>query len=176
VQTQEESIKLAIEACQIEATKCLACLHSNKAVSYDSDEPGVTSEQVWISSERKKAEKDCDVFWKRLFEWAWFTVNTRAVYLAADPRDSKNISRGSSNNSWGSDKAEDSLALAPYLDLLNHSGSVSVQAGINIYPCKHRQGFSSSMREIRKGSVADLDNFFPNPDSLFKLAASSFFC
>jgi hypothetical protein len=59
------------------------------------------------------------------FEWAWFTVNTRAVYLAADPRDR--------DHRFGQQSAADSLALVPFLDLLNHSGSVAVQAGINIH-------------------------------------------
>ena len=76
----------------------------------------------------EQVEKSSCLTWKRRFEWAWFTVNTRAVYLAADPREA--------SGSWGSgsQSAEDSLALAPYLDLLNHSGSVKVQAGINIHP------------------------------------------
>jgi hypothetical protein len=63
------------------------------------------------------------------FEWAWFTVNTRAVYLAVDPRDP-----GGQQSS-----AEDSLALAPYLDLLNHSANVTVQAGVNIQTSADRK-------------------------------------
>jgi hypothetical protein len=63
------------------------------------------------------------------FEWAWFTVNTRAVYLAVDPRDP-----GGQQQS-----AEDSLALAPYLDLLNHSANVTVQAGVNIQTSADRK-------------------------------------
>jgi hypothetical protein len=64
------------------------------------------------------------------FAWAWFTVNTRAVYLAVDPRDP------------GGQKslAEDSLALAPYLDLLNHSANVTVQAGVNSQTSADRKG------------------------------------
>ncbi|XP_076307848.1 SET domain-containing protein 4 [Tachypleus tridentatus] len=49
------------------------------------------------------------------YKWAWFTVNTRCVYLRA------------------ADKAanEGNFALAPFLDLLNHSSHVQVKAGMN---------------------------------------------
>jgi hypothetical protein len=145
VQKQEAAINHAIGL--IEATKCIAFLRSKsdtyKAASCDSHEQefDIRSEKKLNTSNQKALVKDCDQLWQTLFEWAWFTVNTRAVYLAADPRESQ-----SSKNSWGSDKwqAEDSLALAPFLDLLNHSGDVTVQAGINIYPCKHRQDFSNN--------------------------------
>uniref|UniRef100_U3BEH0 SET domain-containing protein 4 n=1 Tax=Callithrix jacchus TaxID=9483 RepID=U3BEH0_CALJA len=50
--------------------------------------------------------------------WAWCTVNTRAVYLR--PRQ------------WECLSAEpDTCALAPYLDLLNHSPHVQVKAAFN---------------------------------------------
>jgi len=57
------------------------------------------------------------------FEWAWFTVNTRAVYLDRDPRFDQDIEE---------DTAE-CLALAPYLDLLNHSSDAVMLAGVNIH-------------------------------------------
>ena len=50
-----------------------------------------------------------------LFQWAWCSVNTRAVYY----KDS--ISKQSENN----------MALAPYLDLLNHDPNAVVKAGFN---------------------------------------------
>ncbi|XP_069886744.1 SET domain-containing protein 4 isoform X2 [Dipodomys merriami] len=52
------------------------------------------------------------------FLWAWCTVNTRAVYLR--PRLQKCLSA-----------EPDTCALAPYLDLLNHSPHVQVQAAFN---------------------------------------------
>lgn len=48
------------------------------------------------------------------FAWAWFTVNTRAVYLK-DSNDGENC-----------------LALAPYLDMFNHTFDTIVEAGINL--------------------------------------------
>lgn len=51
-------------------------------------------------------------------KWGWFTVNTRAVFL-------KN------KNPASLIADEDICALAPYLDLLNHSYSAQVTAGIN---------------------------------------------
>jgi len=57
------------------------------------------------------------------FVWGFCTVNTRAVFLQKDPRDPA---------PGLGEKAEDSLALVPFLDLLNHSDGVSVEAGINL--------------------------------------------
>nr|XP_012638381.1 SET domain-containing protein 4 isoform X1 [Microcebus murinus] len=50
--------------------------------------------------------------------WAWCTVNTRAVYLR--PRRQECLSA-----------EPDTCALAPYLDLLNHSSNVQVKAAFN---------------------------------------------
>ena len=50
-----------------------------------------------------------------LFHWAWCSVNTRAVYY----KDS--LTKQSENN----------MALAPYLDLLNHDPNAVVKAGFN---------------------------------------------
>jgi len=57
------------------------------------------------------------------FDWAWFTVNTRAVYLDTDPR-----------HPCAPTCPKDSLALAPYLDLLNHHPEARVVAGVNLDP------------------------------------------
>ncbi|XP_071954764.1 SET domain-containing protein 4-like isoform X2 [Antedon mediterranea] len=51
------------------------------------------------------------------FKWAWFVVNTRSVYM--DP----------SVSQWKSSCEIDSYALAPFLDLLNHSAKANVTAG-----------------------------------------------
>uniref|UniRef100_G1T6K9 SET domain-containing protein 4 n=1 Tax=Oryctolagus cuniculus TaxID=9986 RepID=G1T6K9_RABIT len=50
--------------------------------------------------------------------WAWCTVNTRAVYLRRRPRECLSAE-------------PDTCALAPYLDLLNHSPHVQVEAAFN---------------------------------------------
>ncbi|EHA98074.1 SET domain-containing protein 4 [Heterocephalus glaber] len=50
--------------------------------------------------------------------WAWCTVNTRAVYLRTRRRDCLS-------------PEPDTCALAPYLDLLNHSPHVQVKAAFN---------------------------------------------
>ncbi|XP_064105445.1 SET domain-containing protein 4-like [Macrobrachium nipponense] len=51
-------------------------------------------------------------------KWAWFTVNTRVVYM---------------KNSYPNPilEDEDICALAPYLDLLNHSHTAQVEAGLS---------------------------------------------
>lgn len=51
-------------------------------------------------------------------KWAWFTVNTRAVYLKNESPDPILID-------------DDIYALAPYLDLLNHTPSAQVTTGLN---------------------------------------------
>jgi len=63
-----------------------------------------------------------DVWSEREFSWAWFTVNTRAVYLDHDPRYEETQLIGQ--------PSADRLALVPHLDLLNHSGGVTVKAGV----------------------------------------------
>uniref|UniRef100_A0A8C3VVX9 SET domain-containing protein 4 n=1 Tax=Catagonus wagneri TaxID=51154 RepID=A0A8C3VVX9_9CETA len=50
--------------------------------------------------------------------WAWCTVNTRAVYVKPRPRQCFSAE-------------PDTCALAPYLDLLNHSPTVQVKAAFN---------------------------------------------
>ena len=62
-----------------------------------------------------------DVWSLAEFQWAWFTTNTRAVYLDHDPRFESRRSRPSA----------DCLALVPHLDLLNHSGEVSVSTAVD---------------------------------------------
>ncbi len=86
-------------------------------------------EKYEISSNHIDGVRSPAIIDRNRFEWAWFTVNTRAVYLAVDPRDP-----GGQQLS-----AEDSLALAPYLDLLNHSAAVTVQAGVNIQTSADRK-------------------------------------
>ncbi|KAM5333114.1 SET domain-containing protein 4 isoform 2-T4 [Glossophaga mutica] len=58
------------------------------------------------------------IFSYRAFLWAWGTVNTRAVYLARGRRPCFSAE-------------PDTCALAPYLDLLNHSPAVQVNAAFN---------------------------------------------
>ncbi|XP_077049153.1 SET domain-containing protein 4 isoform X2 [Agelaius phoeniceus] len=51
-------------------------------------------------------------------EWAWCTINTRTIYMKHPHRDCFSLE-------------PDVYALAPYLDLLNHSPNVQVKAGFN---------------------------------------------
>lgn len=51
-------------------------------------------------------------------KWAWFTVNTRAVYLKNESPDPILLD-------------DDKYALAPYLDLLNHTPNAQVTTGLN---------------------------------------------
>lgn len=57
------------------------------------------------------------------FRWAWCSVSSRAVFLEpeADTRGYLDLSH----------KEENSLALCPYLDLLNHTTTARVKAGMN---------------------------------------------
>ncbi|XP_054830785.1 SET domain-containing protein 4 isoform X2 [Eublepharis macularius] len=58
------------------------------------------------------------VFNYRAFQWAWCTINTRTVYM-----------KHSQKECFSRDP--DNYALAPYLDLLNHSPTVQVKAAFN---------------------------------------------
>ncbi|XP_014391114.1 PREDICTED: SET domain-containing protein 4 isoform X4 [Myotis brandtii] len=64
------------------------------------------------------SEAAASVFSYRAFLWAWCTVNTRAVYMKRGRRQ-------------GLSAEPDTCALAPYLDLLNHSPAVQVKAAFN---------------------------------------------
>lgn len=64
------------------------------------------------------AESVDSVFSYRAFLWAWCTVNTRAVYLRSRRQECLSAE-------------PDTCALAPFLDLLNHSPHVQVKAGFN---------------------------------------------
>lgn len=88
------------------------------------------------------------------FEWAWFTVNTRAVYLDRDPRFPQQKKE--------EDTAE-CLALAPYLDLLNHSGDSVMVAGVDIH--KSSSGYQIVTKtNIRKFSQAFI-NYGPHDNT-----------
>lgn len=52
--------------------------------------------------------------------WAWSTVNTRSVYMLNQPHPCVNL-----------EPSESHMALAPFLDMLNHSDSAQISAGLN---------------------------------------------
>ncbi|KAJ8282268.1 hypothetical protein COCON_G00047870 [Conger conger] len=72
-----------------------------------------------------------EIFTHDALRWAWCSVNTRTVYM--EHLQSQFLSR-----------ERDVYALAPYLDLLNHSASVQVDAGFSqatrCYEIRSRQG------------------------------------
>lgn len=55
-----------------------------------------------------------DILTFESFKWAWNVVNTRSVYFEVG------------NNKYLCDKEPNNIALAPYLDLLNHSSTADV--------------------------------------------------
>ena len=61
------------------------------------------------------------------FAWAWFTVNTRAVYFE---NSKEKHTTQPYKETFGDDN--ENLALAPFLDMFNHSSKASVEAGINL--------------------------------------------
>ncbi|XP_030814642.1 SET domain-containing protein 4 isoform X3 [Camarhynchus parvulus] len=64
------------------------------------------------------AESTGTIFNFSALEWAWCTINTRTIYMKHPHRDCFSLE-------------PDVYALAPYLDLLNHSPNVQVTAGFN---------------------------------------------
>lgn len=69
----------------------------------------------------------CDIFSKEQFEWSFFAVNSRSVYFNLEKISVKYID--SVRNLQKLLKDEPTLALAPFLDLLNHSCT----AGTGLY-------------------------------------------
>ncbi|NXL72206.1 SETD4 protein, partial [Leptocoma aspasia] len=64
------------------------------------------------------AENTGTIFNYSALEWAWCTVNTRTIYMKHPHRDCFSLE-------------PDVYALAPYLDLLNHSPNVQIKAAFN---------------------------------------------
>jgi len=58
------------------------------------------------------------------FAWAWFAVNTRAVYFEIDDNVNGDDFEKSKDR-----RSENNLALAPFLDMFNHSSDVTVRVG-----------------------------------------------
>lgn len=64
----------------------------------------------------------CDnIFTFEVYKWAWSIVNTRAVYISPDCSAKNKIKLSDINN----------LALAPYIDMFNHSPLACVRATVN---------------------------------------------
>ncbi|KAH0514899.1 SET domain-containing protein 4 [Microtus ochrogaster] len=76
----------------------------------------VSSRAFFTSLQPLFAESVDNIFSYSAFLWAWCTVNTRAVYLRSTRQDSLSAE-------------PDTCALAPYLDLLNHSPHVQPVVG-----------------------------------------------
>lgn len=94
-------------------------IHKHKVIDTFSDLRRILNLQsfkCWHCSESLSSIFQYDQYW-----WAWCTVNTRCVYL-----DEKVLSH--------SLKIQDKscLALAPYLDMFNHSNDVDVKVGLSL--------------------------------------------
>lgn len=62
-----------------------------------------------------------NIFTFEIYKWAWSIVNTRAVYMSPDCSLKNKIKLSDINN----------LALAPYIDMFNHSPLACVRATVN---------------------------------------------
>ena len=84
------------------------------------------------------------------FSWAWFAVNTRAVYF-------ENSDDVTVDANFG--KSENNLALAPFLDMFNHSSDVTVEVGR-----ANSTEFSEGVYQIRSSnkSYRKYDQIFIN--------------
>ncbi|XP_015737622.1 SET domain-containing protein 4 isoform X1 [Coturnix japonica] len=78
-----------------------------------------TSSKAFFSSLQSLfAENTATIFNYSALEWAWCTINTRTIYMKHSQRECFSLE-------------PDVYALAPYLDLLNHSPNVQVKAAFN---------------------------------------------
>ncbi|KFQ31686.1 SET domain-containing protein 4, partial [Mesitornis unicolor] len=78
----------------------------------------MSSKAFFSSLQSFFAENTGTVFSYSALEWAWCTVNTRTIYMKHSQRECFSLE-------------PDVYALAPYLDLLNHSPNVQVNAAFN---------------------------------------------
>ncbi|NWR38798.1 SETD4 protein, partial [Tachuris rubrigastra] len=78
----------------------------------------LSSKAFFSSLQPLFAEDTRTIFTYSALEWAWCTVNTRTVYMKHPQRECFALE-------------PDVYALAPYLDLLNHSPNVQVKAAFN---------------------------------------------
>lgn len=67
--------------------------------------------QTWATENWKSF---ADILTYKDFRWAWYVVNTRSVYFDAG------------KSEYLCAEEPDNMALAPFLDLLNHSPEVTV--------------------------------------------------
>lgn len=125
----------------------------------------------------------CDIFTLTEFEWAFFTVNSRSVYFSADIVLQMQVQ--SELRSWLKD--EPTLALAPFLDLFNHSSEAkttvefkitSSQGGhYELYTAvpfhKYEQVFISYGALDNAKLLTDYGFFLPhNPNDFIEIRAS----
>ncbi|NXE96096.1 SETD4 protein, partial [Menura novaehollandiae] len=78
----------------------------------------ISSQAFFSSLQPLFAENTGTIFNYSALEWAWCTVNTRTIYMKHPQRECFSLE-------------PDVYALAPYLDLLNHSPNVQVKAAFN---------------------------------------------
>ncbi|NXF72356.1 SETD4 protein, partial [Sclerurus mexicanus] len=78
----------------------------------------MSSKAFFSSLQPLFAENTGTIFTYSALEWAWCTINTRTIYMKHPRRECFSLE-------------PDVYALAPYLDLLNHSPNVQVKAAFN---------------------------------------------
>ncbi|NXE18414.1 SETD4 protein, partial [Ardeotis kori] len=78
----------------------------------------VSSEPFFSSLQPLFAENTGTIFNYSALKWAWCTINTRTIYMKHSQRECFSLE-------------PDVYALAPYLDLLNHSPNVQVKTAFN---------------------------------------------
>ncbi|XP_052649999.1 SET domain-containing protein 4 isoform X1 [Harpia harpyja] len=78
----------------------------------------MSSKAFFSSLQPLFAENTGTIFNYSALEWAWCTINTRTIYMKHSQRECFSLE-------------PDVYALAPYLDLLNHSPNVQVKAAFN---------------------------------------------
>ncbi|XP_061857234.1 SET domain-containing protein 4 isoform X2 [Colius striatus] len=78
----------------------------------------VSSKAFFSSLQPLFAENTGTIFTYSALQWAWCTINTRTIYMKHSQRECFSLE-------------PDVYALAPYLDLLNHSPNVQVKAAFN---------------------------------------------
>ncbi|NXF10040.1 SETD4 protein, partial [Smithornis capensis] len=97
-----------------------------------------TSSKAFFSSLQPLfAEDTGTIFDYSALEWAWCTINTRTIYMEQPQRECFSLE-------------PDVYALAPYLDLLNHSPDVQVKAAFNEHTRSYEIQTNSQCRKYEE--------------------------
>ncbi|KAJ2060441.1 hypothetical protein GGI17_003728 [Coemansia sp. S146] len=107
----------------------------------------------------------------RLYVWSWLVVSTRCIHLGRRPGSTCHVNSTDTSSSTGAHSigSQDSITLAPMLDLLNHSEHASIST---LFDTDRREFVIKTNRPFKAGQEVFI-SYGPH-DNLFLLAEYGF--